>query len=324
MDANDARFAAFVIFSLAAALLGYIARERRWLDESVARPIHFHTVAWTWSTAAVLALWSIPVAWETLWVVLLQAMVTVLPALGVIPVARRMGATRGQIGVMAIAVGVCNIGYTLGGYLCYALIGPDHDASLGVVGVCVSVLAVCIILFLYPIALHFGELDTGQTITQLSRASLTGPPALPLYGAIVGATLAIARVPQPDFLADYYLKDIVLFALTFGSHLGIGLRLRFKFLPGDWEFQGVLAVFVFGLTPALTFGFIALTNLTPFPMSDLAARVMRVEAFMPAGVSCVMLANIFHLDTRLAASLWLWNTLAFLVLLLPVLIVVLS
>ncbi len=324
MDANDTRFAAFVIFSLASAVLGYLCRERRWLPETAARPIHFHTVSWTWTAAGVLALWGIPVKPQTLWVVLLQVSVVIVPALIMIPIARRIGAARGQIGVLAIAAGVCNIGFTLGGYLCYALVGPDPDASLGIVGAATSVLAVCIILFMYPLALHFGELDSGQSVGRLILRSLTGPPALPLYGAIVGVGLAVSGVEQPSVIADWHVKDIVLFTLTFGSHLGIGLRLRFRASPGDWKYQLVLALSVFGLTPAITFGFIALTGLLPWPMDPLAAKVMSVEAFMPAGVSCVMLANIFHLDSRLAASLWLWNTLAFLVLILPVMLVVLG
>ena len=46
----------------------------------------------------------------------------------------------------------------------------------------------------------------------------------------------------------------------------------------------------------------------------------RIETVMPGGIIMVMLANLFHLDTRMASVTWMWNTLLFLVVPLPVIL----
>lgn len=318
MNPDAVRFVLVFAVSFAALGLGYASRRRGWLDERYSRAVHFHTVTWAWSAGALIALWRLRLAWENLWIIAIETAVIVLPALLMIPLARRIAQNRGQIGVLAAAAGVGNIGWTLGAYICFILIKPAGDA-LAVAGTAAAVLAIVNVLAIYPIAYRFGELAGGVTLRRLMVRSLVMLPAMPLYAGAAGVTLA-ATTPFPEWVIDYYLVDVVLLTVAGGGYLGVGMRLR---LGGGLQYLRqhlLLAVFTFGLGPAITLGLIALAGATAVPMTGVAPRVMFVEALMPAGVSCIIMANIFHLDTRLAASLWFWNTLAFLLLILPVLV----
>ncbi len=324
MDGNTLRFLLFAAFSVASLLAGYFGRRSGWVDERHSRFVHYHTVVWTWSAASLCSLWRIPIRAESTWVVLIEVFVVVVPALLIIPAAKWIGSTRSQVGVLAVGAGVGNIGFTLGAYLCYALIEPRATA-LAYAGAATATLSVAIILFLYPVANHFGSTDSQRRgLRRLIAGSFLTLPALPLYTSLVGVGLSATGVPFPDALERYYLLDAILYAVSFGGYFGTGLRLRFRGGRVYWRAHLLLAGFMFGLTPLLTAGLATLTTLTPRPIPDLASTVMLVEAFMPTGVSCVILANVFHLDARMASSAWLWNTVLFLAVVLPVMLVLLS
>ena len=48
--------------------------------------------------------------------------------------------------------------------------------------------------------------------------------------------------------------------------------------------------------------------------------MMMIQAFTPSALNLVIVSNLFHLDARLASVLWLWNTVIFCVVCLPLLI----
>jgi predicted permease len=56
------------------------------------------------------------------------------------------------------------------------------------------------------------------------------------------------------------------------------------------------------------------------PLAPLGQKVVLVEAFMPVAIQAVMIANLFHLDGRMASTLWLVNTVLFALVPLPVLV----
>lgn len=306
-------------------MAGYLSRERGWLAESTSRRVHFHTVTWTWSAATFITLWQLPAEPENLWLAVIQVAVVTIPAVLIIPIAKWAGCNRQQVGTMACGAGVCNIGFTLGGYLVYALLEPS-DVALSYAGVATSVLAFTIVIVLYPIANRFAPRAEGEALPPLAtliRRSLLSWPAMPLYASVAGVSLAVAKVPFPEELRTYGVVEVVLYAVNIGGNFGTGMRVR---LGGALKYTRqhlVLASFVFGVTPLITWVILRLSTLTPQPAGPLTSQVMLVEAFMPTGVSIVILSNVFHLDARMAGTLWLWNTLAFLVLILPVMLVVL-
>ena len=320
MSPDTVRFLGFSLFGFASLATGYMVRRRGWLDEEASRSIHFHTVVWVWSAVLLLSLWRIPPQIENLWLLVVQPIILVVGAYGVIPLAKLMGWTRHQTGVMAIAAGLSNNGFTLGAYLCYSLLHPS-DEALAYAMAYVSVTNVSVVLLIYPLAHHYGEFATKHgSLARLIFRSYFDVRALPMYGALAGVLLAVVGVPFPAFWERWRLLDTLFYIGAFGGYLGIGLRLRLGDSTRYLKHHILLFVVKFVGIPAIAMVLLMAINFTPRPLGELAQQVVLIQASMPCAIIVVMLANLFHLDVRMAGVIWMWNTAMFVVVPLPMIL----
>ena len=321
IDPRTLKFLVFTAFSVAALLAGYVSRRRGWVHEETARPIHFHTVLWLWSLGGIIAFWLLPLDPKLLWFLVIIPITIAVPTYMMIPLANWAGATRPQIGVLAIGAGIANCGMTLGSYLCYCILGPEHAASLALATAFASIQLVIAVPLIYPVAQHFSTDEADRLpVGKLIFTSIFNTRSIGLFAGLIGLALAIAGVPFPQWIHDAHVLDIVIYLCAAGGYFGIGLRLR----PGDSlhhkPLHALLAVMKFIVIPLVSYAMLRLIGAAEAPLPGTLARVVMVQAFIPAGTSIVILANLFHLDARLASVLWVWNTFFFLVLPLPVII----
>lgn len=318
MDPRTFQFLIFAAFGAASLWAGYLARKRGWMDESASRPIHFHTIVWVWSAAAVVSLWRMPLRADALWLIAIQPVLMLLGGYGMIPLARALGCPRPAVGVLAVGAALGNLGFTLGGYLCYSLLQPADDA-LGYAIFYVQVMQVATVPLVYPLARRFAA-DTDVPRTgpwSLIRETVLDPRSMPMHGAFAGIALAAFGPPFPHSLQRLHLTDILFYLGALGGYFGIGLRLRIGDSVRHLREHLALAIIKFALFPLASLAAIAAIGLTPWPLGDTARQVVLVQSFMPTAIATVMIANLFHLDARLASVAWLWNTVAFAVLVLP-------
>ena len=323
MDTRTLQFTIFCVFNALCLIGGYGARRRKLIGEHVARPMHFVTVSFIWGGVALLSIWKLPPDRANLWLIAIEPLLVVIPAFAMVPIARWMGCDNKQTGVLATSAGLGNLGFTLGAYLCYTLLGADGqgDAALAYAVGQVNLMAMAGVLTLYPLARHFGEQPTGDiSVTRLIVTSFLDLRALMVHCAIIGVLLAYYEVPYPAFLDQIHSKTILFYAGAFGGYFAIGLRLRIGDIRMYRREHALLALVKFVGIPLLSLGILSLVNLTPFPLAPLGQRVVLVEAFMPLAIQSVMIANLFHLDGRMASTLWLVNTVLFVLLPLPVII----
>ena len=318
------QFTVFCVFNAVCLAAGYGARRRGLLGEHTARPIHFITVSFVWGAVALLSLWKLPPQEANLWLVAIEPLLVAVPAFAVVPIARRMGCDNKQTGVIATAAGLGNLGFTLGAYLCYTLLGDSAgqgDAALAYAVAQVNLMAMSGVLMMYPLARHFGGQHTDdRSITRLIVTSFFDLRAMMVHCAIVGVVLAYLEVPYPAVIDDYKTIDVLFYLGGFGGYFGIGLRLRLGDARKYLREHALLAAVKFAGIPLLSLGILAAINLTPVPLASLGQRVVVVEAFMPVAIQGVMIANLFHLDGRMASTLWLVNTVLFVLLPLPALV----
>ncbi len=112
-----------------------------------------------------------------------------------------------------------------------------------------------------------------------------------------------------------------LFYLGGGSaYFGIGLRLRFMDVLRDPGLHLGVAIIQFAVQPLLAFGAVYGLGTLGWPATELQSEVTLIEAFSPVAINTVIVANLFRLDARLAAALWLSNTVLFCVIPLPALL----
>ncbi len=324
MDPRTVKFICFAAFGGAALWAGYAARKRQWVREEVSRHVHLHTVVWVWSSVSLLSLWVQPLRWRDAPLAMVQVILVGASALAAVGVCRALRLARPQIAAVSISSGLGNLGFTLGGYVCYVLLTP-HATALGIAIAYVTVMQVAGVVLLYPLARHYSQHAPGDVgLGRLILSGLWDVRAAPLYGALLGEVLGTMKLPVPGAVGQWHLIDILFYLGSFGGYFGIGLRLRLgdslKLLKGHAVAAGVKFVFI----PLLTVAMLMLLAQLHWPLSPTARQVALVEAAMPTAIQSVMIANLFHLDSRQASSLWLWNTVLFFILGFPLVLLVVA
>lgn len=313
MDARTINFLIFGAFSLASLGAGYIARRSRWVDEEVSRPMHFHTVAWLWSTVSVLSLWMGPLGREDLWLVGMQILIVAAAGFGAIPLAKACGCQGEEVGILAVASGLGNMGFTLGAYVCYCLLEPA-EAALGIAIAYVTVMQIASVLLMFPVARYYGRgTDSALPLWKLMCVNLLDVRSLSLYAAGIGQVLGALEVPVPDMIRRWHVVDILFYVGAFFSYFGIGLRLRLGQSLALLKHHAILAGMKFLFIPVLTLAMVLGIQQSGRGLSDVARQVVLIQAFMPTAIQTVILANLFHMDSRKASVIWLWNTIFFFV-----------
>ena len=326
MSAGTASFLSFSTFNLLCLCLGYASRRRGWLDEEWSRPIHLHTVVWIWSAASLLSLWRIPIRVENLWLVVVQPVLMCLCAYGSIPLSRAIGCSRAQTGVIAVAAGLGNHGFTLGSYLCYVLLTPSTEA-LAYSTAYAMVTNISVLVLIYPLARRFGPNTPGvkrESIGVMMVKNFVDLRAMPMYGALAGLCLAGAEVPFPGLIDRWHVLDVLFYVGGFGGYFGIGLRLRLGDSRRYFKHHVLLAALKLAVMPLAGVGLLWLINQTPRPMGPLVQDVVRVQTMTPCAIITVMIANVFHLDPRMASVAWVWNTVLFAGVSLPIVLFVIT
>lgn len=323
LDTQTIQFLAFALFCLFSLVGGYLAHHRGGLDERYSRIIHVHTVTWLWSAGTLISMWNLRIEWQTLWLAPMLVLLIGVSMWLMARVVRWLHLPRKQAGVVVLAAGLSNLGFTLGASLVYLL--AEHQVlALGYAGVLMSVFNVAMILIGFPVARYYGsEPGEGETVLRLMRESLTERTALPIYAALTGLLLAIMEVPFPSMLQSYGMIDVLIFLSGLGGYFGLGMRIRLRGGLQYWRAHAALAAFKFGVSPVLAAAMITLVGMSGLPLHSVAAEVFQIDAMMPAAVAAVILPNIFHLDAKFGGVLWLWNTsIFFLLVLIPLLLFV--
>jgi predicted permease len=331
------KFLLFLLFSLGGLAGGYLARKRGWLREESSRRIHHQALIWLWSPATLVSFWGLPMRGEDgaqlVKLMLAQPVMMVVLAALMMPVARWAGCGRRQMGVMMQGAGLSNQGFTPGSFLCYALLDPPDLALRYGMAYATSSMVFMVLIF-YPLANYMAQTAAGAADAAGAVEGDTEPPppmsrllydsffttrAMPLYLALVGVALQLAAVPAPKQLVDWHLIELLFFAGSFAAYLGVGLRL---WLGDSWRYKrmhALLAGWHFMMQPVVALGLLAALAAIGSPIVLVPRAVLLLQSFTPAALNMVIIANLFHLDARMASVLWLWNTILFCVLILPAL-----
>lgn len=341
MDARTLEFFALAIVSALSILAGYISRERGWLHEDFSRKIHWVTIVILWSSAGFFALWNLEPKIANLWVLVIEPLLVVIPAFLIIPLGKAIKLRRNQVGVLALAAGLRNSGFALGAFLAYAIlpvgellrqqgdVGQEQIDALSISALAYGMLIVmtmsmAVVVFLFPMVQHFASGDDDkQPIGRIIYKSFVDWKAMLFYSSAAGITLAYLRVPVPTIVFDWYILKGLIFAGSATAYFGIGMRLHIHHLKPHVKSHALVAAVKFLATPILTLGLLVIArNIGIAPPPGMLQQSFMLIAFMPTAIQVVIVANLFHLDARMAGSVWIVNTLIFLCLVLPTILIV--
>ncbi|XAL99643.1 hypothetical protein OT109_18945 [Phycisphaeraceae bacterium D3-23] len=342
MDTKAIEFLVLCVFSVLAIVAGYVARERRWLREEVSRRIHWVTIVVLWSVGGLLSLWNLAPDPANFWVLIVVPLCVAVPAYLTLWLARVLKMKPSRVGVLVLAAGTGNSGFTLGAFLCYTLLpspdllaseiasGADAEAlaynalAYGVLHV--MTMSAATVFLLFPIAYKLGDHGQGDApLRTVIVRSFVDWKAMMFYLAAVGVALAYLRVPFPQAVHDWHLLKILFYLGAATAYFGVGMRLHLSEIRPNARAHLLLAGIKFFALPlfagALLLGAMHLGIVDPPP--PLMVQSLMLLAFMPSAIQTVILSNLFHLDARMASSVWAVNTVAFFLIPLPVLLIAL-
>lgn len=346
MDPRTLEFFALALVSAFSIVAGYVSRERGILPEEASRKVHWVTIVFLWSAAGFFALWNLQPVRANIWVLFIEPLLVVIPAFLIIPLAKAIKLKRNQIGVLALAAGLRNSGFALGAFLAYAILpvgdllrteaGPsgllseDKATALAISALAYGLLIVmtmsmAVVVFLFPMVQHFagdGKGD-GPGIGRIIFKSFVDWKAMLFYSSAAGIALAYSPIPCPQIVFDWHILKVLIFLGSATAYFGIGLRLHLDQIRPHLKSHLIVALVKFIATPILTVALLLLAgNLGVTPPPPMLQQCFILIAFMPTAIQTVIVANLFHLDARMAGSVWIVNMLIFLIVVLPMILIV--
>ena len=214
-----------------------------------------------------------------------------------------------------ISSSLSNQGITMGGMICYLIAG---EKGLGLASIYIIYFLPFIFIFIFPFARHSSFKYSNGGAAPLIKFSdftmfLANPRNLPLLGILAAFILHILKIPRPEI---FFPLDMLLFTVVGIYYFTLGISFKFKDLTSYKKEQVSLAIIRFIMIPALT-----IAVLIPFDLSADIRRVILIQSFMPAAVYSVISSILYDLDSRLNSSLFAMNSIIFLGIILPIMMI---
>jgi hypothetical protein len=304
---NTVRFAVFLACTVTAGVGGYLLKRAglakpRWARRTMSAAIVGcdAPIAWlaVWHLAIDPDVWKVPVAGG------IAAMATSLAGLWVATRLRLPPRERALVGLQG---GMGNVGYTLGGAICFAVWGIQ---GLALEQMFCMMWPFFAFLFCFPTARHYGQVATATMPAESPSAaryalgvlarSLTDLRSLPLYTVTLGLALNLRGVAPPAWIERSHVIDALMVAGIFLQFGGVGLTVEVRRLPRYWKMAVGTAGFKFLVQPALM-----LAAATALGLAGVPLYVCLVLAAMPTALYSVLMANLFGLNRDLANATFL-------------------
>ena len=233
------------------------------------------------------------------------------------PIAALLKLPSGQKGSFITSSMFSNIGYTLGGFLCFALLG-EAGFTLSVI--------YCLYfgLYFYTIGFYVAEYYSSEkrkSIKEIFKSTFTGSMRLfPLVGIASGLLLNRFGPARPYALG--LLNGPFMAIATFLYLFGIGLTIRFSAIkefkiPCAW-----MSIIKFIISPAIALTLAYIMGYKSL-MGGLPFKVMVIESMMPVAILSMILPALFNLDRDLSNSCWIVTTLL-MIPILPIILIILN
>jgi len=311
------KFILTVVCIVGSTAAGYAARRSGKVGESVAAVLMTFVVVVGYSLVGLLSIWGLNLRAADAWLPVLGAGQILLMTPLCIVLGRLLWRDRSEAGLFSISAPLGNTGFTMGGFVIYLLQG---EAGLGLVSIFGLMWTPMMVLVTYPVARHYSASPGSVSLGRLVLRSIFDWRSIGLPVVLLGLALSLCGVARPAFVARLSILDVLMFTITPMAYFAIGLRLRFSYVASMKRMILAMAGARFVLGAAAGLGLVALTYLTAWPLRGPARDVVLIEAFVPASLSAVAVANMFGLRPREASVLFVANTLSYLVIVLPAVI----
>jgi len=209
-------------------------------------------------------------------------------------------------GTFVITASLSNHGFTLGGYICYLLLG---EQGLALSYIFLLYFVFYLFLFIFPYARWIQATQEEISTKQLVMSTLINVRNIPLYTTLFALLLKKSHILRPAIdmpVESFLLISISIYYFSLGLTYSISRQISYK------KHHFLLIIIKFLISPL-----VALLLTWILPLDSSMQYVVIIESFMPVAILSVVVAIIFELDTRMASSLFVWNTILFLFFVFP-------
>jgi len=302
MSTEHARIIVFLSCILAAGVGGYVLKRLGWAKAEWAPPLMSAAIIGCDAPIALLAVWHLAIHTDVWKVPLAAALAAVATSLAGLAIGRRLRLPPRDLAVFGLQSGMGNVGYTLGGALCFALWGIQ---GLALEQLFCLMWPFYAFLFCFPIARHYGQqsADAGRDprpsalryAAGVLWRSLTDLRSLPLYMVTLGLGMNLRNFTPPQAIRRWHVLDALMVLGIFLQFGAVGLSVEARRLPALWKPALATAALKFLLSPALMLATAAALGLSGLPLS-----VCVLLAAMPTALYSILMANLFGLNRDLA------------------------
>ncbi|HOS97675.1 MAG TPA: AEC family transporter [Deltaproteobacteria bacterium] len=253
-----------------------------------------------WST------WGLTLAFDLVWLPL-SGLLLVCTGMAFGGLFRRMLCLSERGGAtFLVSSSLANHGFTMGAFLCYLLLG---ERGLGLSFLFLSYFMPFVFLVIFPYA---RRVSTGTPFSMtMVRDYFLSLQNMPLFAMLVALALLGAGMRRPGITFPVDLFIIVSMALYYFT---LGLNFAAPVFTTSLRPNAALACVKFVLVPLA-----AILTLRYVTLDPRVEMVILVQSFMPAAIYSVVASVLFDLDAELASTMFVWNTLLFLMGVLPAL-----
>jgi len=132
---------------------------------------------------------------------------------------------------------------------------------------------------------------------------------MPLFAMVLTIMLRLSGIKRPDI--NFPIEALLLLSISL-YYLSLGINFTSLEIKNLRKEHFALSAIKFLIVPLTTFIILRFIN----PDQTVMAVIM-IQAFMPAAVFSVVTSVLFNLDTKMACSLFVLNTVIFLLIILP-------
>ena len=296
-------------------LCGYLLRRTGLFEGRARKHLSLIAMVTTYPVVGFLSIWRMTLQKEfsILPLILVVWMILLIAVGWIFSYIHRL--SRADRGVFICACGLSNLGFTMGGLVCYSVYGPQ---GLGLNSLYLLFWNPVIVLTVFPIAHYFSPHSTQQSLGRVIWHGIWHIRSVAMLGAVAGIVFSLREVPYPSWLDKYRVLQILMIVGTFTAFAIIGLSLHLSKLREYTRLYISHAGFRFLISPLLALLMVVLFGLD---LSELPAKVLLTLGFMPAAVYTVFIANLFDLNAKLASAMFVVNTAVFLIVVLPILLI---
>ncbi len=205
-----------------------------------------------------------------------------------------------------ISASLANHGFTMGGFICYIFL---NETGLGLSSIFISYF----VPYTFLIIFSYARAGGGKTYRTGIRDTLVSYQNMPLYAALAALTLLLSGISRPALnppVEPLIMASVALYYWT------LGLTVNVKEISPFHREHAALGAIRFLIIPALVHLLLLIV-----PLSGDVRTVIRIQSFMPAAIYSVVTSVLFDLDSRMASSLFLVNTLVFIIFVVPAIVI---